>query len=97
MTAQFHIPGHNSGRAIQQDFKEMAGQGVFQMDLTEIPGLDDLHNPQEAIAEAQALAADLYGADRSFFLVNGTSFGLMALILAFCDRGEKYCGSPTSY
>lgn len=88
-SVQLHIPGHNRGRAIANEFKTMAGQGIFQMDLTEIPGLDDLHNPQEVIAEAQALAADLYGADRSYFLINGTSCGIIALIMSLCKQGDK--------
>ncbi|WP_333870828.1 aminotransferase class I/II-fold pyridoxal phosphate-dependent enzyme [Desulforamulus putei] len=87
--AQFHIPGHRSGEAIPPEFLQLAGPGMFRMDLTEIPGLDDLHNPQGAIAEAMELAAGAYGADKSFFLVNGTSCGLMALILACCGPGDK--------
>lgn len=87
--AQFHIPGHGSGKAIPDEFLQFAGTGVFQLDLTEIPGLDDLHNPQEAIADAMRLAAEAYGADKSFFLVNGTSCGLMALILTCCGPGDK--------
>ncbi|GAB6179071.1 aminotransferase class I/II-fold pyridoxal phosphate-dependent enzyme [Desulfotomaculum defluvii] len=89
MSVQFHIPGHKRGQAIPDEFKKVAGQNIFLMDLTEIPGLDDLHNPQEAIAEAQALAADLYGADRSYFLINGTSCGIVALIMSLCRQGDK--------
>lgn len=87
--AQFHVPGHRSGAAIPKDFIQLAGTGLFQIDLTEIPGLDDLHNPQEALAEAQQLAAELFGAEKSFFLVNGTSCGLIALIMACCNSGDK--------
>lgn len=87
--AQFHIPGHRSGQAIPDEFLQFAGAGIFKLDLTEIPGLDDLHQPQEAIADAMALAAEAYGAEKSFFLVNGTSCGLMALILACCGPGDK--------
>lgn len=87
--AQFHIPAHRGGAAIPEDFLQLAGTGLFQIDLTEIPGLDDLHNPQAALAEAQQLAAELFGAEKSFFLVNGTSCGLMAIIMACCTPGDK--------
>lgn len=87
--AQLHIPGHRGGQGLPIDFLRVSSADIFAMDLTEIPGTDDLHNPQGPIAEAQALAAELYGADRSFFLVNGTSVGLMALIMACCGTGDK--------
>ena len=88
-SAQLHIPGHRGGQAISPEFLNLAGTGIFQLDLTEIPGLDDLHDPRQAIAEAQKLAAELYGAEKSFFLVNGTSGGLLALMLACCHQGDK--------
>lgn len=89
--AVFHVPGHRQGRAVPEPMLNLAGQDFFSIDLTEVPGLDDLHNPQGAIARAQALAAELYGADRTYFSVNGTSGGLMALIMAVCRTGEKIC------
>ena len=51
--------------------------------------MDDLHNPRGIIAEAQQLTAELYHADRSFLLVNGTSGGLLSLILSCCGQGDK--------
>ena len=62
------------------------GDGVFRFDLTEAEGLDDLHHPEGAILEAQRLAAELYGADRSWFLVNGTTCGNEAK-MCIRDRG----------
>ena len=63
-TVRYHVPGHK-GR----------GNGIFASlypyDLTEIPGLDDLHHPEAAILQAQQLAADAFGADETFFLVGG--------------------------
>lgn len=61
---------------------------MFALDLTEIPGLDDLHDPRDVIAEAQELAARAYGAARSFFLVNGTTVGVHALLMAAGGRGS---------
>lgn len=81
-SAGFHIPGHGQGKALPADLLALGGQALFAFDLTELPGLDDLHNPQGPIARAQELAAAIYGADRSFFLVNGTSVGIQALLAA---------------
>lgn len=86
--ASLHIPGHCRGRGLPEEFSALGGQDLFALDLTELPGLDDLHNPRGAIARAQLLAAGLYGAGRSFFLVNGTSVGIMALLTAVAGQRE---------
>ncbi len=59
-----------------------------KLDLTELDGLDSLHSPTGAIAEAQALAAQLWKADRTFFLVGGSTVGVQAMILAACNPGD---------
>ncbi|WP_238455533.1 aminotransferase class I/II-fold pyridoxal phosphate-dependent enzyme [Desulfolucanica intricata] len=87
--ANLHVPAHRQGFAAPDSLVNFAGQNIFKLDLTEIYGLDDLHNPQGVIAEAQKLAAQLYGADYSFFLVNGTTCGLQALIMSVCSSEEK--------
>jgi len=86
--AHLHVPAHRQGHALPFLWKQL-GQEIFKMDLTELPGLDNLHQPGGAIARAQALAAELYGAERTFFLVNGTTAGLQALLMALCRPGEK--------
>jgi arginine decarboxylase len=85
--APMHIPGHKLGRAAPPAWREFLGQAL-SIDLTEAPGLDDLHAPEGVIAEAQILAAEAFGALRSFFLVGGTTAGLHALVLAACRPGE---------
>lgn len=83
-----HVPGHKMGRAAPDAWRHFLGDQALSIDLTEAPGLDDLHAPEGAIAEAQALAAEAFGAERSFFLVGGTTAGLHGLILAACQPGE---------
>ncbi|HYG57149.1 MAG TPA: decarboxylase, partial [Symbiobacteriaceae bacterium] len=80
--APFHIPGHKMGRSAPAEWRQFLGENALSIDLTEAPGLDDLHAPEGAIAEAQLLAAEAFGAERSYFLVGGTTAGLHALILA---------------
>lgn len=84
----FHIPGHGQGKGLPAELLTLGGQAFFAFDLTELPGLDDLHNPHGPIARAQELAAKIYGADRSFFLVNGTSVGIQALLTAQAGHRE---------
>jgi len=83
--AWLHVPAH------RQAAPEGASclQGAYRLDLTELPGTDDLHCPRGAIKAAQSLAARAWGADRTFFLVNGTSGGLHAALLAALRPGQK--------
>lgn len=63
--------------------------GFFQWDFTELEPLDDLHLPCGAIKKAQDLAAELFGAKETFFLVNGVTSALLALFLSLCREGDK--------
>lgn len=88
-TAPLHIPAHKMGNGINPKLLDFTGQNIFKIDITEVHGLDDLHQPEGVISEAQELAADAWGADRSFFLVNGTSAGIIAAIASTVGEGEK--------
>ena len=77
--ACFHVPGHGQGKDCLRNWPDYR-TSLALLDLTELPGLDDLHNPTGPIAAAQNLAAKMYGAEKSFFLVNGTTVGIQALI-----------------
>lgn len=87
--AYFCIPGHRFERGVSEELKRRFGDGVFRYDLTEANGLDDLHRSTGAIRTAQELAADLYGADTTRFLVNGTTCGLESLMLALAGPGDE--------
>ncbi|MGM7703762.1 aminotransferase class I/II-fold pyridoxal phosphate-dependent enzyme [Pseudalkalibacillus sp. Hm43] len=81
----FHVPGHKYGELWSDDrFKK----DLLQLDATELSGLDDLHDPSGVIKEAQDQTARFYQADRSYFLVNGTTVGNLAMILATCRKGS---------
>jgi arginine/lysine/ornithine decarboxylase len=85
----FHVPGHKSGAVWPSDgVFTSALAGAVHYDLTELPGLDDLHAPSGPIAEAQQLAAALYGADETWFLVGGSTVGNLAAIHALCEPGD---------
>lgn len=82
----FHVPGHKYGSVFGQNSKVF--QGILQIDATELTGLDDLHSPEGAIFEAEALLAELYQVKKSFFLVNGSTVGNLAMIMAACTEDE---------
>ncbi|CAI6021707.1 aminotransferase class I/II-fold pyridoxal phosphate-dependent enzyme [Cohnella sp. JJ-181] len=86
---QFHIPGHKKGAGMDPEFRGFVGQNVLDIDLINIAPLDDLHQPVSVILEAQRLAADAFGADATFFSVQGTSTAIMAMILSVCGHGDK--------
>ncbi len=81
-TLSFHLPGHKGN----PPWRDITG---LWCDVTELPGLDDLHAPSGPIAEAQDLCARFYGADYSFFLVNGSTAGMQALCLAALNPGDE--------
>lgn len=84
----FHTPGHKQGQGIDGEFLSLVGKNLFAIDLTELPEVDNLHDPDGVIKEAMALAAQAYGADYTFFLVNGSTSGNNAMIMSVCDPGE---------
>ncbi|MGE5415505.1 MAG: aminotransferase class I/II-fold pyridoxal phosphate-dependent enzyme [Acidobacteriota bacterium] len=88
-TTRFHMPGHKGGNEAGKEIISLLGRAPFLADVTNIPGMDDLHQPSGIIHEAQKLAAQAFGADRTYFLINGSSCGLMALLMATCKPGEE--------
>ena len=81
---RLHVPGHG-GRAPGGLRQWGLAPG---WDATELEGLDDLHSPAGVIAAAQEKAAGLFCARYSFFLVNGSTVGIQALVAATCAGGR---------
>ncbi len=86
---QFHIPGHKTGKAMDAEFRHFVGDSVLSIDLINIGPLDDLMHPTGIIKEAQELAAEAFGADHTFFSVQGTSGAIMAMIMAVVGPGDE--------
>jgi arginine decarboxylase len=86
---QFHIPGHKKGLGSDSEFRAFIGDNALSIDLINIAPLDDLHQPTAVIAEAQALAADAFGSDYTYFSVQGTSGAIMTMIMTVCSPGDK--------
>jgi arginine decarboxylase len=85
--ASFHVPGHKNGKGIDPQGSDSFAS-IMSLDYTELPPLDDLHHPSGVIMEAQQLAADCFGAEQTFFLVNGSTVGNLAMILTACAKAE---------
>jgi arginine decarboxylase len=85
--AAYHVPGHKLGRGLPGEIGSWLG-AAGRLDLTEIPGLDDLHAPEGAILEAQQLAAQAFGAEETYFLINGSTGGNLAMIMTAVRPGE---------
>jgi arginine/lysine/ornithine decarboxylase len=85
----FHTPGHKQGIGMERAFRDFVGDNVLAIDLTQIRGLDDLLQPEEALVEAQELAAECFGAEQSFFLINGSTSGNQCMMMAALNPGDK--------
>jgi len=86
---QFHIPGHKKGNGMDPTFREFIGDNALSIDLINIAPLDDLHHPKGKIKQAQDLAAKAFGADHTFFSVQGTSGAIMTMVMSVCGPGDK--------
>jgi len=81
----FHMPGHKRNTALAPYLKKLSAG----MDVTEIPGFDDLHAPEEILKTAMEETAALYGSRHAFFCVNGSTGGILASIRAATRRGDR--------
>ena len=89
LDAAFYAPGHKRGQGIPESLCNLLGKTVFRADLPELPELDNLFTPEGVIAEAQDLAAEAFGAQKTWFLINGSTCGIIAAILATCGPADK--------
>lgn len=80
-----HVPGHKGGllSGLPTDLRS-----ALSYDVTELEGLDDLHEATGIIREAEQKLTALYGADRSYFLVNGSTVGNLSMVYAVCQQGD---------
>ncbi len=84
----FDVPGHKRGRLVN-DFTTEIGQKALELDANLPRGLDNLNNPTGVIKQASRLLADAYGADYGFFLINGSTVGILAMILSVVATNEE--------
>ena len=84
-----HTPGHKGGRGMDKSLLSALGKRAAAIDVSLMSELDDLHCPEGCLRDAQELAAELYGSDRCFFAVNGTTGAIHAMLISTLKPGEK--------
>ncbi|MDN4527421.1 aminotransferase class I/II-fold pyridoxal phosphate-dependent enzyme [Fictibacillus fluitans] len=82
----FHVPGHKNGTIGYE--RNETFSSMLPFDVTELTGLDDLHEPAEAIHEAQQLTADFYNVRHSYFLVGGSTAGNLVMLFSAFKEGD---------
>ncbi|MGL5651175.1 MAG: aminotransferase class I/II-fold pyridoxal phosphate-dependent enzyme [Paraclostridium sp.] len=85
----FHMPGHKKGAIYKMlGYEDILGN-LYKLDTTEIPGTDNLHSPEECIKESLKRASEAFKSDKTFYLVNGSTCGIEAAIMASVNPKEK--------
>lgn len=84
----FDVPGHKRGRG-NPELTEFLGQRCLDVDVNSMKMLDNLCHPVSVIREAEALAAEAFGAAHAFFMVGGTTSAVQAMVLSAVGRGDK--------
>jgi arginine/lysine/ornithine decarboxylase len=86
----FCMPGHKNGRGF---FNTSIGRkfidNILKFDITEVDGVDNLHNPKSIILDASEHLRDFYGSEKSYFLVNGSTSGNMIMLFSSFNEGDK--------
>ncbi len=78
----WHMPGHKRNNMCQNPLN-------MAYDVTEVPGLDDLHVPEGCLADSMEQLKEVYGSAASYYLVNGSTCGILTAISAVCQRGDS--------
>jgi arginine decarboxylase len=86
---RFHVPGHKGGAAAGPLMKEGFGEQALRMDIPALTQGIDAGPPPTAFQQAQELAAEAWGARRTWFLINGASQGNHASCLSLVQGGER--------
>ena len=84
----FDVPGHKQGKG-NPELTEFLGKQCMSVDVNSMKPLDNLCHPVSVIKEAEELMADAFGAAHAFFMVNGTSSSVQAMVMSVCKRGDK--------
>lgn len=84
----FDVPGHKRGKG-NRELTDFLGEKCMSVDVNSMKPLDNLCHPVSVIQEAEQLAADAFGAEYAFFMVNGTTSAVQTMVLTACKKGDK--------
>lgn len=79
----FHMPGH------KRNTKLLKMGNPYEIDITEIDGFDNLHQAEGLLKETMEKASELYKSGESYFLVNGSTSGILIAMSACTNHGDK--------
>ncbi|MBS5405425.1 aminotransferase class I/II-fold pyridoxal phosphate-dependent enzyme [Enterocloster sp.] len=88
----FHMPGHKRRTGPEESFMNSCTDSFtnpFAVDITEIEGFDNLHHPEGILKDSMKWAADVYGADQTYYLINGSTGGILAAVCGSVPRGGR--------
>lgn len=89
----FHMPGHKR----RTDLGITSLPNPFSVDITEIDGFDDLHDPEGILKESMEHAAHVYGSDRTYYLVNGSTCGILSALCGTVRGGSQVIMARNSH
>lgn len=84
----FDVPGHKGGRG-NRELTDFLGENCMKADVNSMKPLDNLCHPVSVIRDAENLASEAFGSSAAFFIVNGTTAAVQAMIMSTCKAGEK--------
>lgn len=79
----YHMPGH------KRQGMGMLPETLAELDITEVEGFDNLHQPEGILQELQQYAAEAYGAEETYYLVGGSTCGILSAVSAAVPRGGR--------
>lgn len=86
----FCMPGHKGGKGFEDtSIGRKFIKNIMKFDITEVEGVDNLHKAEGIIKDASNLLSRFYGSKKSYFLVNGSTSGNMAMIFSSFSEGDK--------
>ena len=88
----FHMPGHKRRTGPEDSFMNSCVDSFtnpFAVDITEIEGFDNLHHPEGILKDSMKWAADVYGADQTYYMINGSTGGILAALCGSVPRGGR--------
>jgi len=85
---RFDVPGHKGGRG-NKELTDFLGEECLLVDVNSMKPLDNLSHPVSVIREAEIIASQAFKAQNAFFIVNGTTAAVQAMIMSACKSGDK--------
>lgn len=89
----FHMPGHK--RQVEMGITSFPNP--FSVDITEIAGFDNLHHPEGILKESMERAAAVYGSDKTYYLVNGSTCGILSALCGAAGSGQRIAMARNSH